>query len=218
MNWETIGLVATLLGGLSAIFYFWDKIAAFYERERAVRRQIKNESGLGVALSFTNAAKPADRKEPPLDAGEIWGATQSGRTPFFINVPFTDLALAKRESERSGKKLLLVVYDAEHSRQSQVRFLLGCALDYLPVKQTVDQKFVVCLAPKQMPGVGDLVPEGSWLEAALMYVFEPDGTLQWRTDVHGNPKTMQTYLDEILSGTKRITTPPGARADAAAAQ
>lgn len=217
MDWNQIGLVATLLGGLAAIGYFWEKIVAFLKRERVIRQHVKKVEGLDKALSFTNAAKPPDHKEPPLDAGEIWGATQSGRTPFFVNAPFTDLALAKRESQRAGKKLFLVVYDAEHSRQSQIRYLLGCALDLMPLKQIMDKSFVVCLTPMQMPGIAKLVPDGSWMEAALMYVFEPDGTLQWRTEIYANSKMMKQYLDDIQAGKKRIEAPTGAKEDALAA-
>lgn len=108
--------------------------------------------------------------------------------------------------------MLVFVYDAEHSRQSQIRYQLGCALDWLSIKRKVAEDFVVCFAAMQSPGVRELIPPGSWMEESLMFVFRPDGSLQWRTHLQANPTTMSTMLDAVLAGNECIELPAGATA------
>lgn len=199
-EWLTILAVCTLIGGASGAAYFWDRLVAWMERRRRTSLHVKKLDDLSLGLTFTNKHAPEPQRETPLGAGEVWGATISGRTPFFINTPFTDLALARQESKRSGKPLFIVIYDAEHSRQSQIRYTLGCALDEYPLKQKVDLKFVVCFTHRKAPGVAELIPHGAWLEAPLLLVFRTDGTLQWMNELRANSTNTRQDIESILKG------------------
>lgn len=199
-EWVTALALCTLIGGASGVMFFWDKIVVWMERRRRKTLHIKKQDDLSLGLAFTNEHAPEPQREAPLNAGEVWGATNSARTPFFISAPFTDLAMARRESKRSGKPLFLVIYDAEHSRQSQIRYMLGCSLEQYPLKQIVDREFVVGFTHRKASGVAALVPHGAWLEEPLLLVFRADGTLQWMSHLRANSTNARQDIESILKG------------------
>jgi hypothetical protein len=116
-----------------------------------------------------------------------FGATQSGRTPFFISEPFLDLAKARDESRKTRKPVFVVIYDDEHPTKSKLDYSLGCFLDYFTTKRLVDQHFVCALVPASSAGARAYVPENDPLENALLVVLSPDGDILRREGVYANP-------------------------------
>ncbi len=70
---ETVAIVATILGGLAALAYFWDKIAARYQRARAKRTLPRFAPGRWRSDGGTNELVIAN------DLDWTWTSTHQGR-------------------------------------------------------------------------------------------------------------------------------------------
>ena len=130
---------------------------------------------------------PTQQAEPHGPTAAISGATQSGRSPFFISEPFRGLQEAKDASRRTDKPIFLVIYDEEHPSKSKLDYSLGCFLDYFATKKLLEQHFVCALLPASAPGVRDFVPNDEPLENALLVVTNAAGDVLRREGVYANP-------------------------------
>ena len=134
----------------------------------------------------------------------VFGATQSGRHPFFIREPHNTISSALKDARKSAKMVFLVIYDQDHPTQSKLYYSLGCFLDYFTTKKLVDDHFVSALVPVSSPGARDLVQQDDPLENSLWVVLGTDGEIIRRESVYAN-------ADE---GLKRVRTVIGRTANA----
>mgnify|MGYP003649207648 CR=1 FL=1 len=178
---EIILGIATLLGGVTAIWFFWDK---YHDS-----RKIKN------FVAPLNSAP----HEPPVDKVEsrVFGAFQSGREPFFISEPKHDIKSAKSEASKHGKLAFLVIYDEDHPTKSKLFYSLGCFMDYFTTKKLVDDHFVPALVSSKNHDAAELVPSDDPLENCLWVVLRKDGEILVREGVYANP-------DEGLKRVRRV--------------
>lgn len=145
-------------------------------------------------LSLFSGPKAEGTSLPPrFSVGEnapqnpLFGATQSGRQPFFIREPHRTIPGALQESRESEKPIFLVIYDQDHPSQSKLYYSLGYFLDYFTTKKLVDDHFVAALVPLSSSGAKDLVPQDDPLENALWVVLNTDGKILRREGVYANP-------------------------------
>ncbi|MGY3325746.1 hypothetical protein [Pseudomonas sp. TE3911] len=116
----------------------------------------------------------------------IYGATHSGRYPFFIGEPISTLKEASAVARSTGKPVFLVVYDENHPSKSQLYYSLGCFMDYFTTKRLVQDHFVVALVPSTDKDAISLVPADDPLENCLWVVLGPDGHILRREGVYAN--------------------------------
>lgn len=178
---EIILGIATLLGGVTAIWFFWDK---YHDSKRA-----KNFVGPhSSAPRISSVAKVESR---------VFGAFQSGREPFFINEPKYDVKSAKIEASKNGKLTFLVIYDEDHPTKSKLFYSLGCFMDYFTTKKLVDDHFVPALVSSKNKDAADLVPSDDPLENCLWVVLGKSGEILIREGVYANP-------DEGMKRVRRV--------------
>ncbi len=167
---ETLGIILALL---SIIFAFETPRRRFL----AIFRRANSQT-----------AKPSPRVLPQasVSSDPIYGATQSGRYPFFIREPYKEISDALREARQSAKLVFLVIYDQDHPSQSKLYYSLGCFLDYFTTKKLVDDHFIPALVPLSAAGARDLVPQDDPLENALWVVLDTGGEIIRRESVYAN--------------------------------
>ncbi len=134
---------------------------------------------------------------------QTFGATQSGRQPFFINEPFTELRSAKHVAQKSKRPLFLVIYDDSHPTKSELYYSLGCFLNYFTTKRLVDDHFVSALLPSTSDSVRELIPSDDPLENCLWVVISHDGKILRCEGVYANPdeglKRVRSVIAELDS-------------------
>lgn len=164
------------MGGVAAIWYFVDKF-------KSSRSQ---QATAPISSSQPVASKPISQGTP--QRATVFGATQSGRHPFFVSEPLTDLRVAKKRSKKKGLPLFLVIFDEKHPTKSKLYYSLGCFLDYFATKKLVEDHFVAALISVDSSAeVRKLVPENDPLENCLWVVLSPDGEILRREGVYANP-------------------------------
>lgn len=168
---ETLGLVLALVG---IVFAF----------ETPRRKFLSMFGGSTAKVTPLPSCSPVGEAVP---RDPIFGATQSGRHPFFIREPHKTISSALREAKKSAKPIFLVIYDQDHPSQSKLYYSLGCFLDYFTTKKLVDDHFVSALVPLSSSGAKDLVPQDDPLENALWVVLGKDGEILRRESVYANP-------------------------------
>lgn len=169
---EIILAIATIIGGIAAIWYFVEK---FRDSRASSPKTISDKA---------NISSP--KVKHINNRGSIHGAKQSGRTPFFITEPFTELDSAKKASKEKNRPLFLVIYNQEHPSLSKLYYSLGCFLDYFTTKKLVKDHFVTALVPVNSPGARELVPGDYPLENSLWVVLSPEGEILRREGVYAN--------------------------------
>lgn len=179
-------VIATLLGGAAAIGYFVDK----FRKRRSASSSTNPNQG--------DAPRPVRPDQLTEAGGSVFGATHSGRHPFFIDEPLSDLREAKKLAKRSGKPLFLVIFDDKHPSRSKLFYSLGCFLDYFTTKKLVDDHFVAALVAVSNAGARELVPEDDPLENCLWVVLSPDGQVLKREGVYANPDEGLKRVREVV--------------------
>lgn len=170
-----MGILSLVLGVIAIIFAFDTprrRFVALFKRNEIV------SSSLSPVILQTPSAGPV---------APTYGATQSGREPFFIREPHSTLQKAKAEAYEARKALFVVIYDQDHPSLSKLYYALGCFMEYFTTKKLVDDHFVVALLQLSSPGARQLVPENDPLECALWVVFSPSGDIVRRESVYANP-------------------------------
>ena len=163
--------IATLLGGVTAIWFFWEKF-------RESRRNAKFVEPL-TSSPNVQASRAIDSR--------VLGAIQSGREPFFIGEPKHDIKSAKSEASKTGKLVFLVIYNESHPTKSKLFYSLGCFMDYFTTKQLVHDHFVPALVSSKSQDAASLVPVDDPLENCLWVVLGKDGKVLVREGVYANP-------------------------------
>lgn len=186
---EVVLAVATLLGGVTAVWFVVDK---FRERRREMARPVSSPRER-VQPSPTTASGASSER-----GGPVSGATQSGRHPFFIGAPHQRLDAALADAKDRNRPVFLVIYDDAHPSKSQLYYALGCFLDYFTTKKLVEDHFVAALVPVQEPGARELIPEDNPLEKCLWVVLSPDGAIVRREGVYANPDEGLKRVREVV--------------------
>ncbi len=171
--------IAGLLLGIFGIAFAFEtprrRFVSLFQRE-ATRSKLKVAQDAPISVAQLPASSPA-----------TFGATQSGRHPFFIDEPKSSLSAAMREARLAQKPIFLVIYDAQHPTKSQLYYSLGCFLDYFTTKRIVQDHFVSALVPATDEEAAALVPADDPLENCLWVVLRPDGTVLRKEGVYANP-------------------------------
>ncbi|GAA4413853.1 hypothetical protein GCM10023154_17550 [Advenella faeciporci] len=145
---------------------------------------------VGVGKHKKDHATRLNVRVAPAQAHEltslVFGATQSGRHPFFIEEPNSSLNEALSLSKDTGMPIFLVIYDESHPSQSKLYYSLGCFMDYYTTKRLVQDHFIVVLAPKSDKDAASLVPSDDPLENCLWVVLDLDGKIIRREGVYAN--------------------------------
>jgi hypothetical protein len=181
---ETVGII---LGFLGIIFAFETPRSKF----------------LAIFRRFSNTAtepSPIVPSRPPAPSSPIYGATQSGRQPFFIREPYKAITDAQQEAQQSTKLIFLVIYDQDHPSQSKLYYSLGCFLDYFTTKRLVDDHFVAALVPLSAAGARELVPQDDPLENALWVVLNANGEIVRRESVYANADEGLKRVRAVVGG------------------
>ncbi len=158
-----------------------------------------------LAIFRRTDSKPAQpppqnlpQRVTPLEP--IYGATQSGRHPFFIREPHSTIPDAVHEARQAGKLVFLIIYDQDHPSQSKLYYSLGCFMDYFTTKKLVDDHFVVALVPASATGARDLVPQDDPLENSLWVVLDTDGKIVRREGVYANADEGLKRVRAVVGG------------------
>ncbi|MDI5934682.1 hypothetical protein [Halomonas kalidii] len=163
------------------------------------RRKFLSIFGAATAKVTPPPARPSSLRET-VPRAPVFGATQSGRHPFFIREPHNTITGAQKEARESAKLVFLVIYDQDHPSQSKLYYSLGCFLDYFTTKKLVDDHFVSALVPLSSSGARDLVPQDDPLENALWVVLGTDGQILRRESVYANPDEGLQRVRAVIGG------------------
>jgi hypothetical protein len=157
-------------------------IAFAFERPRnAFLRLFCARYGTNERLDASNRSI-----SPQIAATPIFGATQSGRHPFFIEKPSSSIREARERSRETQKPVFLVIYDEDHPSKSQLYYSLGCFMDYFTTKRLVQDHFVAALVPATDDDAPALIPADNPLENCLLVVMRPDGSVIRSEGVYAN--------------------------------
>lgn len=193
-----IELVGLLLAILGIVFAF-----------ETPRQKFVNFFG-GRAKTPHSHQTPTPQTVAHGPAAATSGATQSGRSPFFISEPLLSLQEARDESRKTGKPLFLVIYDDEHPSKSKLDYSLGCFLDYFATKKLLEQHFVCALLPVSARDAREYVPDDDPLENALLVVTSAAGEVLRREGVYANPdeglKRVRAVIAQLADASQE--TPP----------
>lgn len=184
---EFVGFIVSVLG-----------IAFAFETPRAAVlkffRLEKNKNNHTVQLVINDTPK---QDSTPLSS--IYGATKSGRHPFFIEEPISTLKKAIAVSKSTGKPVFLVVYDDDHPSKSQLYYSLGCFMSYFSTKRLVQDHFVVAVVPTTDKFAASLVPPDDPLENCLWVVLGADGQILRREGVYANSDEGLKRVREVVA-------------------
>lgn len=169
---EIVLAIATLLGGVTAVWFFVDK----YNE----KKQLKNY------IEPLTSNPPSNSKKPELDS-KIFGAVESGRHPFFIDEPQTDLNKAISSAKASKKLIFAVIYNPSHPTKSKLMYSLGCFMDYFTTKQLVEDHFITALIPSTQSNIKKFIPEDDPLENCRWIVMSPNQDVLKSEGVYANP-------------------------------
>lgn len=167
---EIILSIATILGGITAIWFFIDKF-----------KESKKEKNLIKPL---NQAQPTQKQNIE---SKVYGATQSGRQPFFINEPKSDYYSVVKEAKKQNKLIFLVIYDEEHPTKSKLFYSLGCFMDYFTTKKLVEDYFITALISSKNNDITKFIPDDDPLENSLLVILNQNEEVIKREGVYANP-------------------------------
>lgn len=183
---EIFGLVLSLLG-----------IAFAFEKPRKIVLSVFGlRSNKSTSILPYEASTPAHRHEP---ASSVFGAVQSGRYPFFIEEPISNMSDALVCAKSTGKPIFLVIYDEVHPTRSQLYYSLGCFMDYFTTKRLVQDHFVVALVSSADEKALRLVPENDPLENCLWVVLRPDGKVLRREGMYASADEGLKRVREVVA-------------------
>jgi hypothetical protein len=174
---EIAGLILGLVG---VVFAFETPRKAFVGLFRPKARATAVHQHVTQSVTQTICVDPNSELS-------TFGAVHSGRHPFFINQPYTEIGAAIEQSKRMNRPLFLVVYNNAHPSKSHLYYSLGCFLDYFTTKKLVDDHFVSALVSSESKETAKLVPPDDPLENCLWVVLSPEGEVLRRESVYANP-------------------------------
>jgi hypothetical protein len=118
---------------------------------------------------------------------------------FFAGEVFQELSTAQELSKKQNVPIFLVIYNPEHSQQSQLSYSLGYFLKYQTTKDLVRRNFIQVLADSNRPNVAPYVPPDDPLENCLLVVLSPTGQIIYREGVYANPDEGLKRVRAIIS-------------------
>lgn len=167
---EIILAFATILGGITAIWFFIDKFKESKKKKNLIEPL--------TAIQKTHKEKIESK---------VFGATQSGRQPFFIEEPKSDFDSVVAEAKKQNKLIFLVIYNEDHPSKSQLFYSLGCFMDYFTTKKLVDDYFITALISSKHNNIVNFIPEDNPLENSLLVILNKDEKIIKREGVYANP-------------------------------
>lgn len=164
--------IATILGGITAIWFFIDKFLET-KRKRKVIAPINDKQEVLVTRQHNSS--------------QIFGATESGRHPFFINEPQDEISSAIKLAYKNDKMAFVVIYDDSHPTKSKLFYSLGCFMDYFTTKKLVEDHFVPAIVNSSCKSAMKYIPEDDPLENCRLVVLSKSGDILLSEGVYANP-------------------------------
>lgn len=168
---EIILGIATILGGITAIWFFVDKFRESRQHKKTI-------------TPTTAINKPAASDSG--NASQVFGATESGRHPFFINKPENDISSAVKLARKKGKMTFIVIYDDEHPTKSKLFYSLGCFMDYFTTKKLVEEHFIHTVVSSSSKEAKQYIPEDDPLENCRLIILSKLGEVVLSEGVYAN--------------------------------
>lgn len=185
---EIILAIATILGGITAIWFFIDKY-----RERKGKKQFLQP------LASVPAAAVVDNT---IDS-KVYGAMQSGRHPFFISEPQNNIGSALSLAQKTDKLVFVVIFNADHPSKSKLFYSLGCFMDYFTTKQVVEDHFITVLVSSSDKDAAALVPKDDPLENCRWVVLSQAKEVIRSEGVYANPdeglKRVRSVIEKCIT-------------------
>ncbi|PHR71110.1 MAG: hypothetical protein COA66_10340 [Arcobacter sp.] len=164
--------IATILGGITAVWFFIDK---FLESKRQRKVIMPTNTKNHVVVNR------------PRNTSQVFGATESGRHPFFINEPQDDISSAIKLAGKNDKMVFVVIYDDNHPTKSKLFYSLGCFMDYFTTKKLVEDHFIPAIVNSSSKMVIQYIPEDDPLENARLVLLLKSGEILLSEGVYANP-------------------------------
>jgi hypothetical protein len=113
---------------------------------------------------------------------------QSSReSSFFIGATLTCLKDAISTAKNENKGLFLVIYDNEHSTNSQLDYSLGYFTQYEQTKRLINQNFIQAIIPTSSLDTHKYIPDNYHMENCLLVVIDKKGHIIRQEGVYANP-------------------------------
>ncbi len=169
---ELVLVVCTILGGITAVWFLVEKI---YKPKRKAKEALTSDVQSSQHKTTSSTIDP-----------KVYGASQSGRHPFFINEPSYSIKEGLTKAKTEDKLLFIVIYNERHPSKSKLFYSLGCFMDYFTTKQLVEDHFVTALVPSTDPDSKELIPENDPLENCRWIVLDSDKQVIKSEGVYAN--------------------------------
>lgn len=127
-------------------------------------------------------------KEPKLPRITFTEAKlQSSReSSFFIGATLTNLSEALSAAKKEYKGVFIVIYDREHSTNSQLDYSLGCFTRYEQTKRLINQYFIQAIISSDSKNIRAYIPQNYHMENCLLVVLNYEGNIVRQEGVYAN--------------------------------
>lgn len=124
-------------------------------------------------------------KLPRLTFSEA--TSPSSRTSsFFMGATLTNFNDAIKTSQQEKKGLFLVIYDNEHSTNSQLYYSLGYFTQYEQTKRLINQNFIQAIIPTNSANIQKYIPSDYHMENCLLVVLDKNENILRQEGVYAN--------------------------------
>jgi hypothetical protein len=96
----------------------------------------------------------------------------SRESSFFIGATLTSLSDALITARQENKGLFIVIYDPEHSTNSQLDYCLGYFSEYQITKRLINQNFVQAIVSSSSTDTQRYIPQNYHMEKCLLVVLD----------------------------------------------
>jgi hypothetical protein len=120
-------------------------------------------------LTFTEATSPSSRT-----------------SSFFMGATLTNFKDAFKTMQQENKGLFLVIYDNEHSTNSQLDYSLGYFTQYEQTKRLINQNFIQAIIPTSSADIQKYIPNDYHMENCLLIVLDKKGNIIRQEGVYAN--------------------------------
>lgn len=181
---EIILGIATILGGITAIWFFVDK----FRESRPQRKTISPTTAINNSATSDSG-----------NTSQVFGVTESGRHPFFINEPESDISSAIKLARKNGKMTFIVIYDNEHPTKSKLFYSLGCFMDYFTTKKLVEDHFIHAVVSSSSKKAKQYIPEDDPLENCRLIILSKSGEVLLSEGVYANPDEGLKRIRKVIA-------------------
>lgn len=125
----------------------------------------------------------------------------SRESSFFIGATLTSLSDALITARQENKGLFIVIYDPEHSTNSQLDYCLGYFSEYQITKRLINQNFVQAIVSSSSTDTQRYTPQNYHMEKCLLVVLDRRQQIISQEEVYANPdeglKRVRQCIDKL---------------------